>query len=298
MNKSTYYNKSLERDSILFKWKSDSLKLPYNPEFYLTEHGSIGYLIKEKKWVIGTFTGIMDEYGDFTTYVYHSLNTEDVQTGEATNHKDVIVCGNTILYRPFVEERKYYSEMKEETDKSILCQLLNTRLNKALVALNDKQKRQIEAAYEKVINGFPMIIVTSLLDDLQSVDLNDPREIDKMQYLSSFFQTMEKREANDFGIDLENLDKRAQVSTDEIKQYDDVTTMEYLIMYESRMRFVEEMKENGFELEIVRNPIFFDEPTKEDIETGEFEDAENSDQENSDQENEEGEENVDNVQSE
>ena len=38
--------------------------------------------------------------------------------------------------------------------------------------------------------------------------------------------------------------------------------------------FVEEMKENGFDIEIIKNPVFFDEPTKEDIDEGTFETAE------------------------
>ena len=45
-------------------------------------------------------------------------------------------------------------------------------------------------------------------------------------------------------------------------------------MYECRQRFVEEMAENGINIEIVRNPVFFDEPTKEDVEEGTFEAAE------------------------
>ena len=77
-----------------------------------------------------------------------------------------------------------------------------------------------------------------------------------------------------FDIDLEQMDKRAQVSTEEIKQYDDVTTLEYLTMYEKRMEFVEEMKENGFEISIEKNPIFYDEPDKEDIDNGTFDEAE------------------------
>ena len=117
-------------------------------------------------------------------------------------------------------------------------------------------------------------MTTSLLENIETLDLTDSADIEKMQYLSSFYQSIEKREANDYGVDLELIDKRAQVTSNEIKQYDDVTTLEYLIMFECRQRFVEEMKENGFNIEIIRNPIFFDEPTKEDIEEGTFEEAE------------------------
>ena len=40
------------------------------------------------------------------------------------------------------------------------------------------------------------------------------------------------------------------------------------------MEFVEEIKENGFEISIEKNPIFYDEPDKEDIDNGTFDEAE------------------------
>lgn len=269
-----YIEKALERDIILFTWESDKIKLPLNPEFWLTTEGSLGWYKKEKCWVSGTWNGILDEYGDFTTYVCRTLNTENVKTFELKNHEDVIVCGNTPLYRPFEKERNYYSFMKKETDLSLLCQIINTRLNRALIAMNDQQKKQIIKAYKEAVAGYPLIITTSILEDLETVDLTVPEEVDKIQYITSLYQTLEKREANDFGIDLETLDKRAQVSTTEIKQYDDYTTIEFLIMWESRVKFMEEMKENGFNITIKKNPVFFDEPTEEDIKKGTFEVAE------------------------
>ena len=45
-------------------------------------------------------------------------------------------------------------------------------------------------------------------------------------------------------------------------------------MWEMRCRFMEEMKKAGIDINIVRNPIFFDEPTKEDVENGTYEEAE------------------------
>lgn len=288
-----YKKKALERDSILFHWKSESVKLPFNPEFWLTTNGSIGYLINKKKWVIGEFDGILDEYGDFTGYIWHSLNTNDVETGRALNHKEVIVCGNTPLFRPNEEERSFYAEMKAETDVSILCQLILSRLNKALVVENDQKKKAIEKAYKELVLGYPLILTAPLLSELDTLELTDNSDIDKMQYLSSFYQNIEKREANDSGIDLDLIDKRAQVTTNEIKQYDDVTTLEYLIMFEMRQRFVQEMKENGFEIEIVKNPVFYDEPNEEDVEEGTFEEAkrkENPEQPEENSGSEEGEE--------
>ena len=271
-----YYEKSIERDAFLFKWRSNTegFKVPYEPEILLTMEGGLGYDKVRDQWVVGTPTGLFDKLGDFQSFVVRTLDNTDMKGYTAKNHDEVIMCGNTPLFRSFEAERQFYSTMKGEVDKSIYSQLINSRLNKAILADSDNKKKQVEKAYEAVKLGFPMIIVTSLLEGLETIDLTDPSEIEKMQYLSSFYQTMEKREANDIGVDLENIDKKAQVTSEEIRQYNDITTMEYLVMWEMRQAFVEEMKENGYDIEIVRNPVYFDEPTKEDVEEGTFEAAE------------------------
>lgn len=273
-----YRERALEKDLILFNWKSSSVKLPLFPEYWVTTGGSLGFIKESKTWVIGEFNEILDEYGDYKTYIGHTMATNDVRTYNLKNHEEVIVCGNTPLYRAYDKERDYFAFVKEETDRSILCNLIMTRLNSALVAVNDQQKNMILKAYKEVVDGYPLVLVTSLLEDLDKIELTDPKDVDKLQYLTSFYQIMEKREANASGIDLDLLDKRAQVSTTEIKQYDDVTTIDYLVMYEMRKRFVDEMRENGFDIEIVPNPIFFDEPKDEDIDDGTFEDAENEEE--------------------
>lgn len=273
MKKEIYKARALEKASILFNWKSDSIDLPLNPEFLLTEMGALGFKKDTKEWIRGTFTGLLDKRGDFVEFVGTDLSSTP-ETYHLKNHKEIIVCGNTPLYRPYAEERDFFAEMKAETDTSIYCQLLLSRLNKAIKVENDQQKKQVEKAFQALKMGMPLILVTRMLEELDIVELTDNADIEKMQYLSTFYQQMEKREANYQGIDLDVIDKRAQVSNQEIKQYDDVTTMDYLVMYEMRKKFVEEMKENGFDIEIVPNPVFFDEPKDEDIDEGTFEEAE------------------------
>ena len=293
-----YDLKSIERDAILFKWRSldPEFKIPWQPEILLSTEGALGYDKVKKLWVTCSPTGIFDKFGDYQSFVCRSLDNTDMVGYTAQNHTEVIVCGNTPLYRSFDAERTYYANLKTETDKSIRAQLILSRLSKALVADNDNKAKEIRKAFEDIKEGNLLVLTTSLLENIQTLDLTDSADIEKMQYLSSFYQSIEKREANDYGVDLELIDKRAQVTSNEIKQYDDVTTLEYLIMFECRQRFVEEMKENGFNIEIVRNPIFFDEPTKEDIEEGKFEEAEAEEPEASqDEEKEtEGKDNGDN----
>ena len=271
MKKLDYMNIQLNRDINLFHWKSDSMKLPRDPEFYLATEGCLGYDLKNGRWVRGNFTGILDEFGDFTTFIALPLQTIDKGAEELKNHEEVIVCRNNPLMIPNNIKNEWFSSLREENDKSLMALIIMTRYSKALVAYSDQQKKQIEAAMENIKEGLPIVFTSSIIEELNQLDLTNPQDVDKIQYLSSFAGEVDKREANLKGVDLELLDKRAQVTSNELKQYDDITTLEYTIAYNERLRFVEEMKENGFELEIVRNPIFFDEPTKEDIDDGEFE---------------------------
>ena len=271
MKKLDYMNIQLNRDINLFHWKSDSMKLPRDPEFYLATEGCLGYDLKNDRWVRGNFTGILDEFGDFTTFIALPLQTIDKGAEELKNHEEVIVCRNNPLMIPNNIKNEWFSSLREENDKSLMALIIMTRYSKALVAYSDPQKKQIEAAMENIKEGLPIVFTSSIIEELNQLDLTNPQDVDKIQYLSSFAGEVDKREANLKGIDLELLDKRAQVTSNELKQYDDITTLEYTIAYNERLRFVEEMKEKGFELEIVRNPIFFDEPTEEDIDDGEFE---------------------------
>jgi len=274
MDEILYKLKSLEKYINLFNWTAENIKLPYNPEYFLTTNGSLGFLINEKMWVIGAFNGLTNDEGEFTDYVWRSLNTGDVKTGTAKNHKDIIVCGNTCLYRGFGAERKWLSHIKSEIDKSIEVLAINTRKSKAFVVEDDRKAKELRRILKDVDEGKPFVVTTSIMEELQVVDVTDPADIEKMQYLTSFYQSIEKREANDAGIDLDLIDKRAQVSNKEIQQYDDVTTQQYLIMFNARQKFVKEMRKNGFNINIERSPIFFDEPTENDVENGDFEAAE------------------------
>ena len=285
-----YMDIAINRDILSFTWKSDSLKLPRDPEFWLSTNGVLAFDKIDNKWKRGQFTGTLDDEGDFETYVAIPLSSSNPGALDRKNHEQIIVCRNNPLCLPNTASNEWFSKLKSESDTSLMCMILLTRLSKIIEAFSDAQKNQIEAAFKNIKEGLPVVITSSLIEDLKIQELTDPDFIDKIQYISGLMQEIDKREANLKGIDLELLDKRAQVTSNELKQYDDITTLDYLVRYSERLRFVEEMKENGFDLEIVPNPIFFDEPKKKDIEEGTFESKE---QEETLPENNEEEENND-----
>lgn len=287
-----YMNIAINRDILSFTWRSKDIKLPRDPEFWLSTNGVLGFDKIDKKWKRGQFTGVLDDEGDFETYVAIPLSSSNPGAEDRKNHEQIIVCRNNPLCLPNTASNEWFAKLKAESDTSLMCMILLTRLSKIIEAFSDAQKNQIEAAFKNIKEGLPVVITSSLIEDLKIQELTDPDFIDKIQYISGLMQEIDKREANLKGIDLELLDKRAQVTSNELKQYDDITTLDYLTRYAERLRFVEEMKENGFDIEIVPNPIFFDEPKKEDIDEGTFESKE-AEEEELPEENKEEEENND-----
>ena len=277
-----YMNIALNRDILSFTWKSKDIKLPRDPEFWLSTNGVLAFDKTDKKWKRGQFTGVLDDEGDFETYVAIPLSSSNPGAEDRKNHDQIIVCRNNPLCLPNTAQNEWFAKLKAESDTSLMCMILLTRLSKIIEAFSDAQKNQIEAAFKNIKEGLPVVITSSLIEDLKIQELTDPDFIDKIQYISGLMQEIDKREANLKGIDLELLDKRAQVTSNELKQYDDITTLDYLTRYIERLRFVEEMKENGFDIEIVPNPIFFDEPKKEDIDEGTFKSKEAEEEEKKD----------------
>lgn len=252
----------------LFKWKSSDIKIPYNMELLLRLNGSIGYATKIKKWVIGSWNGIVDDLNHFTTYVCKTLSTTP-ETFEI-DQKDVIVCGNNFTYASDTETIEFMASMKTETDISILYQLVNSRNIPMIAAQNDKIKKEIELAFQKMKAGVPVVIGTSLLDELNALDITDKNAIEKMQYLNSFYDVLEKRNAQVFGVDVPLIDKRAQINEKELDNFNDVTSLNFLASYEARLQFCEEMKEAGINIEVVRNPVYKEEASEEEIESEEI----------------------------
>ena len=282
-----YMNIAINRDILSFTWKSKDIKLPRDPEFWVSTNGTLAFDKTENKWKRGQFTGVLDDEGDFETYVAIPLSSSNPGAQDRKNHEQVIVCRNNPLCLPNTAQNEWFAKLKSESDTSLMCMILLTRLSKIIEAFSDGQKNQIEAAFKNIKEGLPVVITSSIIEDLKIQELTDPDFIDKIQYISGLMQEIDKREANLKGIDLELLDKRAQVTSNELKQYDDITTLDYLTRYVERLRFVEEMKENGFDIEIVPNPIFFDEPKKEDIDEGTFESKEIEEEELPEENNEE-----------
>ena len=277
-----------------FKWNSNSEEviIPRNFEILLRLKGIMGFLINEKKFVMLSPVRL-DENNNIKVFTAIGLGTEKKSYGEKTLEQ-VIPCFNNPLGLSDMRDISYFAYEKSQNDVSRMFQLLFSRITPMLKTDNDKVRDQVTKALNDVMMGKPAVILTKLIDELEKVDILDPNNIAKMEYLTSYDEVLDKNIANRFGASLDIKDKKAQVNNAELKAYDDITTMNYLVNYECRLEFVEKMKEAGFNIEVVVSPIFADEPTEEEIEEPELLEKENEPEPSDDIQEEENKEDKDN----
>lgn len=279
-----------------FKYKSNTpdVVFPDNFELCVRCHGLMGYVIKEKKFAKCSIVDFDDD-----NKIYHvvaiGLGTSPKSYGTLTVGEDVILCKNNPLAMTDLFDVNYFSYEKAQNDVSRMYQLINSRNVPMLETDSDAAKDAILKALKNVSAGKPAVVTTSIFEEIKKLDILDPANIEKMQYLTSYDESLDKNIANRYGASLDIKNKAAQVNSDELKAYDDITTSNYLIAYESRLEFIEAMNEAGYDVEIIVSPIFADEPTEEEIEDPELLDDETNDSSDQPDENsDEGEENLQN----
>lgn len=257
-----------EKLGNLFHWEG-KIEFPPMFETLLRLYGSIGYSLTDKTWYVGILDGRTDELGRPIGYCGHKLSTNK-EAKNFTIGKDFILCWNNSLHASDAPIIEWYSDLMREGDKSLKCLLMNSRFAPIIMATNDNVKDQIDKAVKSIYEGKPYVISTQMVQDAKTIEFLDPEMADKLQYLTSFSEEIKKRLYGEFGIEIKNEDKRAQVSVEELKKEEDLISLNYLSYYEARLKFVEEMKAAGIEISVTPSPIYASEPTEEEIEDPEL----------------------------
>lgn len=267
----TYRHRFYNILNILFKWETEGFNMLKKAELLLHVNGSFGWDLKNKKWVIGKWNDILDDDGDYVEYCCHTLSTTDKECYVLKNHTEVIVCGNNLMYTTDNDFIRYFSETLSETDISIYHQLMNSRNIPGIGGVDDNTRKDLNNLFAQRKAGVPVAIGTDLLDDLKVLDICDNATVDRLSTLDNFHEELIKRFCNGFGIDIETKEKKAQVNEMELDSFGDYSTLYFLTMFIARKQFVEEMNEKGYNISCIKNPVYWDEPTEEDIDEGEFE---------------------------
>lgn len=187
----------------------------------------------------------LDEYGlptgDCNFFTRHGYSFPAV-IGETC----VIGYNNDIRLPEFLLEQT--AKMFSETDISMMSALQKSRVNPIPVAGDSKVKTAIENILTQVEQGETKVIAyEGCIDDLMEgkdpvtiLNLTDPNQTDKLQYLSKFYDDILRRIATFYGHSLSSGSKMAQVTSAELEGYTTFSRIYPYIMLDSRKAFIEE----------------------------------------------------------
>lgn len=119
-----------------------------------------------------------------------------------------------------------YSEMFAQIDLSIFRNIQFARLNPILSAKNDSVKARLNELMQDIMDGkLTTVVNDNLLRDfeqklLEVYHITDVKDIDKLQYLSKFYEDLERRFFNLYGVPIQTTNKMAQVNTAEVHSHD------------------------------------------------------------------------------
>ena len=190
----------------------------------------------------GTLSGDVDAYG---------LGTEVIAvcpTGETRGTRGIDIAYGINNDTATPDMLVYWiAHLLGETDKSIKLNVLYSRLLKIPKVSNEKDKAMFEELIKKLIDGEVQAFSSSSALDLElgcdtkEFELTDVNKIEKLPYLTQFFEDCLKRFYNFYGQPMQNQNKRAQSISDEIHGQDSVSFIIPLQMLRCRQALCDEI---------------------------------------------------------
>lgn len=206
----------------------------------------------------GTLSGQVDEYG---------LGTECIAvcpTGDASGERGVDIAYGINNDTATPDMLVYWiAHLLAETDKSIKLNVIYSRLLKIPKVSNEKDKGMFEEIIKKVMDGEPRAFASSNALDLElgsgseTFELTDANKIDKLPYLTQFFEDCLKRFYNFYGQPMQNQNKRAQSISDEIHGQDSVSFIIPIQMLRCRQALCAEINRIfGTDISVKFSPVW------------------------------------------
>ena len=231
-----YFDKFIEKYMNRFKWNNDNLtQFDKNRiEYLLLKNGIVGVVYKDNKFFIyeGHFGGEPDENGIGKRFIGVTLNGQSI---DVEREKIVVIINNKLIKGdfPYIFLKSMYMRDCETSEKILIR---NTRATKIPVANTENDKRIIETAVSKTLEGETVAIVSPLssFDEsigIQTLDITSPELIRTMECLTAYKQSILQEVCAEMGISIAGKDKNAQMNESELKplgQYSLVTLSDNL----------------------------------------------------------------------
>lgn len=223
-------------------------------EVFVSRNSKTGDLIASG----GTLSGEVDAYG---------LGTECIAvypTGEERGIRNVDIAYGINNDTATPDMLAYWiAHLLGETDKSINANVIYSRFLKIPKVADEKDKATFTELFKKLKDGELEAFVSSNALDLElgagteTFELTDVNKIDKIPYLTQFFEDLLKRFYNTYGQPMQNQNKRAQSISDEIHGQDSVSFIIPCQMLRCRQALVENINNIfGTEIEVDFSPLW------------------------------------------
>lgn len=212
--------------------------------------GAIGKDSEGKLWVGYIAYYDIDEYGLpkegtpavlFTRHGYQF----DVVIGETC----VVGYNNEVRLPELLLDN--FAEFFSETDISLMACLKKSRVNPLPISANSKVKKALDEAMEDVEAGNTRAVtyegafeaITEGMEPVTMLNLTDPAQTDKLQFLSKFHDDMLRRFMTFYGHSLSSGSKMAQVTSAELEGYTTFSRIYPRIMLKAREEWFEQVNE-------------------------------------------------------
>lgn len=237
---------------------------------YMLINGHMGTIKVGNKYFsgIGSYTGKLDADGRGKEYIVTLQNGEQYK---GTIGKDVVVCAWNNTRTSSIPKLDRMADFLSDIDVSLKMNLKYSRVCPIPIVSTEQEEKSMQKVLNDLWNGVTRIFKRTQAVDLSGVkkedvlNLTNPETAVYLQNLSRLHDEIIRRVYMEFGIEVTNKDKGAQLNTEELTQNEDLVALKTNKTYKKLLRYAQECKKVfGIDVKITPSKAL---TTEKDIET-------------------------------
>lgn len=143
----------------------------------------------------------------------------------------------------------WYADEFSEVDKSLVCNILYSRLLPVALVGREKTKKVFEETVKNLFDGELINSIYAPTDPVKSdpsdivktIDITSPTNVDKIQYLSRYHEDLKRRFMMDIGHSMATTSKSANLLSDEVHSTESYSAILPFMYRASMEEWIEEM---------------------------------------------------------
>lgn len=262
----------------MFKWRLDFAP-DWMPEFLLSRYGVAAIMKNDGDPVIvgGGYSGKPTRYEMGDSFTGATLDGK-VYRGKVG--EDCAVLWNNLTMTPDIYTLASYAERFAERDRSELNVLRGTRITNLVTASDNTDSVTLDKVVGAIKDGEVAVKIPPIYREIDALDsgakrfdvlrLTDPKDTDKLQYLSRQRDSLLAAFLSEYGLEYDMVDKGSQIVTGELHAQTDMINAIVQTRLDCRRRNLDIVRGWGFDIDVQPNrargcpdPSIFDKPLDE-----------------------------------